>query len=295
MPVLCPAHHRPSGGQVRRLLARACPPGMPTNLLGPTPERTTERLSHTNPNSASKSVTIDRTKHLGEQPHTGHNRWHPDLTPVFEADEGEQVALETRDALAGYLNANSTVADFATVPLGSVHPLTGPVYVKGAVPGDLLEVEFVDIVSEPWAFSAIMPGLGFLRDVMTDPFLVHWQIEDGWATSAQLPGVRLPGGPFMGVSGVAPSRQQVAAWAKREAEVATRGEWRWRPTQTERCLLSARPQPTACEPCRHGKTVATLTSNSSPGARSCSCRSTSKARCSRPAMRTSPRATARCV
>jgi formamidase len=180
-------------------------------------------VSLTDPSSASKSVTIDRTKHLNQEPHTGHNRWHPDLTPVFEVDAGEQVLLETRDALDGYLNASSTVADFATLPLGAIHPLTGPVYVKGASPGDLLEVEFVDIVPEPWAFSAIMPGLGFLRDVMTDPFLVHWQIEDGWATSVQLPGVRVPGGPFMGVSGVAPSRQQVAAWTKREAEVSARG------------------------------------------------------------------------
>ena len=125
----------------------------------------------------------------------------------LEVDEGEQVTLETRDALDGYLNASSTVADFATLPLGAIHPLTGPVFVKGASPGDLLEVEFVDIVPQPWAFSAIMPGLGFLRDVMTEPFLVHWQIADGLATSAQIPGVRIPGGPFMGVSGVAPSRR----------------------------------------------------------------------------------------
>jgi formamidase len=68
-----------------------------------------------------------------------------------------------------------------------------------------------------------MPGLGFLRDLMTTPFLVHWQIADGWATSAQIPGVRIPGAPFMGVSGVAPSVKQVEAWMLREADVARRG------------------------------------------------------------------------
>jgi formamidase len=67
-----------------------------------------------------------------------------------------------------------------------------------------------------------MPGLGFLRDVMTTPYLIHWSIADGWATSRQLPGVRIPGAPFMGVSGVAPSRQQVDAWARREADLAAR-------------------------------------------------------------------------
>jgi formamidase len=172
---------------------------------------------------SSKSVSIDRGKHLAQEPHTGHNRWHPDVAPILEVDEGEEVALDTRDALDGYLGPASTVDDMAAVPLGAVHPLTGPVLVKGARPGDLLEVEFVDIVPQPWAFSGIMPGLGFLRDVMTTPFLVHWQIADGWATSPQLPGVRLPGAPFMGVSGVAPSPQQLEAWTRREAACAAAG------------------------------------------------------------------------
>ncbi|MDQ6670545.1 MAG: acetamidase/formamidase family protein [Chloroflexota bacterium] len=180
-------------------------------------------MSNADVSSASRSITIDRSKHLNQEPGTGHNRWHPDLVPVLEVDEGEQVTLETRDALDGYLNPNSTVADLSSLPLGAIHPLTGPVFVKGARPGDLLEVEFLEIAPQAWAFSAIMPGLGFLRDVITEPFLVHWRIENDSATSAQVPGVRIPGAPFMGVSGVAPSREQVAMWAKREADAARRG------------------------------------------------------------------------
>jgi formamidase len=173
--------------------------------------------------SSSKTITIDRSKHLGEEPHTGHNRWHPDIQPVLEVEPGEEVVLETRDALDGFLDAQSTVDDLSRLPVGVIHPLTGPVFVKGAKPGDLLEIEFLEIAPQPWAFSTIMPGLGFLRDIMTTPFLVHWQIADGFATSPQLPGVRIPGAPFMGVSGIAPSRQQVADWAKREANVVARG------------------------------------------------------------------------
>jgi formamidase len=173
--------------------------------------------------ASPRSITIDRRAHLAQEPRTGHNRWHPDIEPALEAAPGELVVLETRDALDGYLNPQSTVADFANVSMGAVHPLTGPVFVKGAKPGDLLEIEFVDIQPQPWAFSTIMPGLGFLRDTMTTPFLVHWRIQDGWAVSDQIPGVRIPGAPFMGVSGVAPSLQQVAEWTRREADAATRG------------------------------------------------------------------------
>ena len=170
-----------------------------------------------------KTLKIDRSKHLCDEPKTGHNRWHPEIQPILEVGEGEEVALETRDACDGYLTPNSTVADFASLQFGAIHPLTGPVHVKGARPGDLLEVEFLEIIPQRWGFSAIVPNLGFLRDVMITPFLVHWNIADGWATSPQVPRVRVPGAPFMGVSGVAPSRQQLEAWTRREAELAARG------------------------------------------------------------------------
>ena len=170
-----------------------------------------------------KTVSIDRTRPLRDQPNTGHNRWHPAIPPIVEVSEGEDVALETRVATDDYLNPKSTVADFAAMQAGAIHPLTGPVLVKGARPGDLLEVEFVDIVPQRWAFTAILPGLGFLRDVMTTPFLVHWDIADGWATSQQLRGVRIPGASFMGVSGVAPSAAQLEAWTRREAQAQAAG------------------------------------------------------------------------
>src|SRR6202140_2857697 len=163
-----------------------------------------------------RAIHIDRTKPLAEEPHLGHNRYHPDIAPVVEVAEGEEIALETRDALDGQIKPGMAAADLASIEAGAVHPLTGPVFVKGAEVGDILEIEFTDIVAQPTAFSAIIPGLGFLRDVMTEPFLVHWQIRDGWATSAQIPGVRIPGGPFMGVSGVAPSAEKLAAWTARE-------------------------------------------------------------------------------
>jgi formamidase len=169
------------------------------------------------------AIRIDRSKRLCDQPNCGHNRYHPDIASVIEIGEGEEIALETLDALDGQITPATTVADFAALDTGAVHPLTGPVFVKGAMPGDVLEIEFTDIVAQPTAFSAIMPGLGFLRDVMTEPFLVHWDIKDGWATSAQLPGVRIPGAPFMGVSAVAPSATALAAWTAREQRVIDRG------------------------------------------------------------------------
>jgi formamidase len=59
--------------------------------------------------------------------------------------------------------------------------------------------------------------------VCTTPFLVHWRISDGWATSPQIPGVRIPGAPFMGISAVAPSLAQLRAWTAREQALLDRG------------------------------------------------------------------------
>src|SRR5438445_724184 len=170
-----------------------------------------------------KSIEIDRGKRLRDQPTTGHNRFHPDIPPLVTVDEGEEVVLATRDGVDGQLGPGTSEADIAKMEAGAIHPLTGPVFIKGAKPGDVLEVEFLDIVPQLHAFTAIVPGLGFLRDLFTTPFLVHWQIRDGWATAQKLPGVRIPGAPFMGVSGVAPSAAQVRAWTARENELMGRG------------------------------------------------------------------------
>lgn len=170
-----------------------------------------------------RAIRIDRSKSLAEEPHTGHNRFHPDIKPLLEVAEGEEVLLETRDAIDGQLGPDSTEAAFAGMNAGAIHPLTGPVFVKGVQPGDVLEIEFLEIAPQPSGFSCIIPGLGFLRDVMTEPFLVHWKIKDGWATSEQIPGVRIPGAPFMGVSAVAPSAAKLEEWAAREQRLLERG------------------------------------------------------------------------
>src|SRR5205085_1108828 len=204
---------------------------------------------------AMHAIRIDRSKPLADEPHVGHNRYHPDIAPVAEIGDGEEIALETRDALDGQITPQTTIADFPGLDAGAVHPLTGPVFVKGAKPGDMLEIEFTDIIAQPTGFSAIMPGLGFLRDVMTEPFLVHWQIRDGWATSVQIPGVHIPGAPFMGVSAIAPSPEKLAEWTAREQRVIDRVASSFRPMRKAR-YRRARAASRGCARCRRARTAA---------------------------------------
>jgi formamidase len=116
-----------------------------------------------------------------------------------------------------------TVAHLEGLDTKVAHPLTGPVYVNGARSGDLLEIEYLDIIPQPHGWTRNRPGAGFLRDLFPEPYLVHWRIADGWAVSPQLPGVRIPDGSFMGTAGLAPSHAQVRTWSSREADLVRRG------------------------------------------------------------------------
>ncbi len=168
-------------------------------------------------------VSVDRSRPLSAQPQVGHNRWHPDIPPIVRAEPGDTVILETLDALDGQITSASTAEDVARVNLDVAHALTGPVYVNGAEPGDLLEVHIVEVEPQPFGFTIQVPGFGFLRDEFPDPFIVRWDIADGYATSRDLPGVRIPGASFPGVIGVAPSHDLMQKIAAREQRLAERG------------------------------------------------------------------------
>ncbi len=153
-----------------------------------------------------KSIELDYSKQCAGEPDKGHNRWHPDIPPVVRADPGEEVVMQTRHALDGQITPTTQPQDLLNASLDLVHPLTGPVYVNGAEPGDLLEITILNIEPASWGFTTIFPGFGFLRNHYTEPYIVHWEMGDGFARSEQLPGVRIPEASFMGTIGVAPSR-----------------------------------------------------------------------------------------
>jgi formamidase len=172
-------------------------------------------------------IEIDAAKTLLEQPETGHNRWHEAIEPLVEVDPGDTVVYETRDAFDWQLRPGSSADAIAGASLGPVHPLTGPVYVKGAEPGDLLEAELLRIEPDPWdhwGYTVEVPGFGFLRDEFPDPYIVHWRLDDETgAESEELSGVRLPFAPFPGVFGLAPNAELRRAATEREADLAERG------------------------------------------------------------------------
>lgn len=168
-------------------------------------------------------LRVDATRPLAEESASGHNRWDPELEPVAAVSPGEELTLETRDGLDGQLGPQSTHADVLNLDFGLGHPLTGPVFVEGAEPGDVLEVEFVSYSTANVGVTPLVPGVGLLAPFFPRPYLVTWTIRGGFARSADLPGVAVPEATFAGVAGVAPSGATVREVIQRERAARRRG------------------------------------------------------------------------
>ncbi len=83
-----------------------------------------------------------------------------------------------------------------------IHPLTGPVYVEGAEPGDALVVDIVSIKHKGWGWNAVIPGFGLLAEDFTEPYLHHYKL--GETTCEFRSDIHIPYEPFCGVMGVGP-------------------------------------------------------------------------------------------
>ena len=151
------------------------------------------------------------------------NRYHPAIPAVANANVGDLIVLHTRDALDSEFTLNSIPDDLATVDLGLVHPMTGPVSINGAKRGDAIEVEIVDIAPDEYGYTVIAPGFGFLRDIFTEPYIVNWQLTRVGATSPEMPGITVPYEAFPGSIGVMLGEPEIAMIKAREADLAGAG------------------------------------------------------------------------
>lgn len=133
-----------------------------------------------------------------------HREWNRGIRPVLHVTSGDTVTIETRDASDGYFSPNSLPRDAAAKPPFSGHPLTGPIYVERARPGQSLVVEVLDVEPAAWGFTALYPGMGLLSEDFPEAYVRGWDLSDG-VMARGMPGVAVPISAFPGIVGVAPS------------------------------------------------------------------------------------------
>jgi acetamidase/formamidase len=130
-----------------------------------------------------------------------HSVWDRSLAPRLRIEPGDEVAFRCVDSSGGQVHTGMTAAEYLTIDRTRIHALTGPVWVEGAEPGDVLQIDVLSTRHADWGWSSVTEGFGFLKDRFREPYLFHWRL-DGESTLSLAPAV-VPVRPFLGVMGVA--------------------------------------------------------------------------------------------
>ena len=91
-------------------------------------------------------MTCNHTIHK----HNHHLGWDNTIDPVLSVAPGQTIAVETVDASGGQLDAQSTLDDLKALDFDNVNPVTGPIYVEGAEPGDAVAITFNAFHASGW-------------------------------------------------------------------------------------------------------------------------------------------------
>jgi acetamidase/formamidase len=133
-------------------------------------------------------------------------RWRAGVPPVLRIRPGDRLRVKVPDSSSGQLSSSSSSADLGSIDPERIDAAVGPVEVRGARPGDRLDVRVRKIRTASWGWSGVFREFGLLRGRFEDE-LQLWSIGGGRATPSRgfLPPVRIPTRPMLGWVGVAPS------------------------------------------------------------------------------------------
>jgi acetamidase/formamidase len=138
-----------------------------------------------------------------------HNKFSRAIPPAITVPSGSVVEAHTHEATGGQLNIDSTIEDLQNVNMDLVHTLTGPIYVEGAEPGDVLAVELIELEPGDWGWTAMTPNFGFLQGEHEDSALKTYKLDKEANRVQFAEGISIPLRPFAGVMGVAPDTDEM--------------------------------------------------------------------------------------
>ena len=125
----------------------------------------------------------------------------PKLNPALQVQQGETVILETHDCFEGQIQTTSDLVD--KLDWNHVNPATGPVYIQGAKPGDILKVDLLQVNVGAQSSMVTIPGEGALGDVITQMETAILKLDGDELVFKDK--IRVPKKPMVGVIGVAPA------------------------------------------------------------------------------------------
>lgn len=122
-----------------------------------------------------------------------------DMEEKYRVSPGEEFVVETNDCFYQQIQDENELIE--NLDHGAFNPATGPIYVEGAEPGDVLKVKIKKIEVDSKGCSLTIPDAGFLPDRVTKALTKILQIKDGFAIFSDE--IKIPIRPMIGVIGVA--------------------------------------------------------------------------------------------
>lgn len=89
-------------------------------------------------------------------------KFSPKMQPIERIVPGETIIVETNDCFYQQIISEEQVLQ--EIDFDRINPATGPIYVEGADPGDLLQVKILSIDIKDKGIAAVIPGEGVLGD-----------------------------------------------------------------------------------------------------------------------------------
>lgn len=135
-----------------------------------------------------------------------HFGWDNSLVPAEKVAPGSTIFFECLDSSGGQLSPESTVEDIASLDFAKINPVTGPIFVDGAEPGDALKVTIEEFKPSGFGWTANIPGFGLLADDFKEPAVTIWKYDASTLEPALFgKHGRVPLKPFAGTIGNAPA------------------------------------------------------------------------------------------
>jgi acetamidase/formamidase len=186
---------------------------------------------------------MPRTHHLPDDGRV-HFTWDTGHEPALEIESGDTVVVWTRDVSDNQITPESDASVIPGIDFERLYPLAGPIAVAGAQPGDTLAVEILDIHTQGWGWTAILPELGLLPEEFPDPYLRVFDLSHGDVAYLR-DDIAIPVEPFFGTMGVCPAGAQAQAvmppgtfGGNMDTRQLVRGATLYLPVQVERALFS---------------------------------------------------------
>src|SRR5262249_13520003 len=122
--------------------------------------------------------------------------------PAIEIEAGGVVHCGTEEDTDGQLKPGAPAGALGNLNFDRLYPLAGPIYIKGAEPGDMLGEEVLKLQPLDWGWAGLIPGLGLLSEDFTTPYIRYFDLTNG-QTTALREDILIPIQPFCGTMGVA--------------------------------------------------------------------------------------------